>query len=129
MDDPTLAERLRRIPTTTASDLLRDRGIARVSMLGISQVAGPPRQISNEIADSYGEILTFGVKDSDWNDYVIIAKGNHVQHFINGKQTVDVTDNDAKNAPKEGILALQIHAGPAMVVQFKELVLKTEKEK
>ena len=48
-----------------------------------------------------------------------------MQHFINGKQTVDVTDNDAKNAPKEGILALQIHAGPAMVVQFKKLVLKT----
>ena len=28
---------------------------------------------------------------------------------------------------EEGILALQIQAGPAMVVQFKELVLKTDK--
>jgi hypothetical protein len=66
------------------------------------------------------------IKDEDWNDYKIIAKGNHVRHFINGKQTVDVTDNDAKNAPKEGLLALQIHQGPPMVVQFKDLVLKTE---
>ncbi len=66
------------------------------------------------------------IKGEDWNDYKIIAKGNHVQHFINGKQTVDVTDKDAAHAPKEGILALQIHAGPAMVVQFKDLVLKTE---
>ena len=49
-----------------------------------------------------------------------------MQLVIYGKQTVDVTDNDAKNAPKEGILALQIHAGPAMVVQFKDLVLKTD---
>jgi hypothetical protein len=50
-----------------------------------------------------------------------------VQHFINGKQTIDVTDKDEAHAPKEGILALQIHAGPAMVVQFKDMVLKTEK--
>ena len=66
------------------------------------------------------------IKDEQWNDYKIVAKGNRVQHFINGKQSVDVTDNDPKNAPKEGILALQIHAGPAMVVQFKDLLLKTE---
>ena len=66
------------------------------------------------------------IKNEDWNDYKIVAKGNHVQHFINGKQTVDVTDKDAACAPKEGILALQIHVGPAMVVQFKDLLLKTE---
>jgi hypothetical protein len=66
------------------------------------------------------------IKNEDWNDYKIVAKGNHVQHFINGKQTVDVIDKDAAHAPKEGILALQIHAGPAMVVQFKDLVLKTD---
>lgn len=66
------------------------------------------------------------IKDEQWNDYKIVAKGNRVQHFINGKQTVDVTDNDTAHAPKEGILALQIHAGPAMVVQFKNLLLKTE---
>jgi len=66
------------------------------------------------------------IKDEDWNDYKIVAKGNHVQHFINGKQTVDVTDKDEAHAPKEGILALQIHAGPAMVVQFKDITLKTD---
>lgn len=66
------------------------------------------------------------IKSEDWNEYKIVAKGNHVQHFINGKQTVDVTDKDKAHAPKEGILALQIHAGPAMVVQFKDILLKTK---
>lgn len=84
---------------------------------------GKPK-VTGQVGDT-NEIQA-AIKDEQWNDYKIVAKGNHVQHFINGKQTVDVTDNDAKNAPKEGILALQIHAGPAMVVQFKELVLKTE---
>lgn len=80
--------------------------------------------VTGSVGDS-NEIQA-AIKDEQWNDYKIIAKGNHVQHFINGKQTVDVIDNDAANAPKEGILALQIHAGPAMVVQFKDLMLKTE---
>ncbi len=84
---------------------------------------GKPK-VTGNVGDS-NEIQA-AIKDEQWNDYKVVAKGNHVQHFINGKQTVDVNDNDAKNAPKEGILALQIHAGPAMVVQFKELVLKSD---
>jgi Domain of Unknown Function (DUF1080) len=63
-------------------------------------------------------------KKGDWNDYVIIAKGNHLVHYLNGIQTVDVTDNDPKGRAMKGILALQIHAGPPMVVEFKNLRLK-----
>jgi hypothetical protein len=63
-------------------------------------------------------------KKSDWNDYVIIAKGNHLVHYLNGIQTVDVTDNDPKGGASSGILALQIHAGPPMVVEFKDVRLK-----
>ncbi len=66
------------------------------------------------------------IKADDWNDYRIVAKGGHLQHFINGVQTIDVTDETALGA-KKGILALQLHAGPAMVVQFKDLVLKETK--
>jgi hypothetical protein len=72
------------------------------------------------------EEIQAAIKSEDWNDYKIVAKGKRVQHFINGKQTIDVTDEDEAHAPKEGLLALQIHAGPAMVVQFKELILKTD---
>ncbi|WP_193212681.1 3-keto-disaccharide hydrolase [Luteolibacter marinus] len=79
--------------------------------------------VTGHVGDS-NEIQA-AIKDEQWNDYKIVAKGNHVQHFINGKQTIDVTDNDEAHAPKEGILALQVHAGPAMVVQFKDMILKT----
>jgi hypothetical protein len=65
------------------------------------------------------------IKPADWNEYRIVAKGNHLQHFINGKQTVDVTDETAVGA-KKGVLALQLHAGQPMTVQFKDIVLKTE---
>ena len=67
------------------------------------------------------------IKSGDWNDYKIIVKGNHLQHFINGHQTADITDNDEKHAAKSGVLALQLHKGPTgMTVQFKDMVLKTD---
>jgi uncharacterized protein (TIGR03067 family) len=65
------------------------------------------------------------IKSEDWNDYVVIAKANHLQHFINGVPTVDVVDEDAVHAAKEGILALQIHVGPPMTVQFKNIRIET----
>ena len=63
-------------------------------------------------------------KSQDWNEYRIVARGNHLQHFINGVQTVDVVDNDSKGRSLEGILALQIHVGPPMLVEFKDIFLK-----
>ena len=67
------------------------------------------------------------INNEDWNDYVIIAKGNHLQHFINGLQTIDVIDEQEEKAAKSGVLALQIHVGPPMTVQFKNLRMKTLK--
>ena len=70
------------------------------------------------------EELQAVIKPGDWNEYKIIAKGNHLQHFINGKQTIDVIDEDPA-AAKSGVIAFQIHKGPPMMVQFKDIVLKT----
>lgn len=63
-------------------------------------------------------------KVDDFNDYVIIAKGNHITQYINGVQTVDFTDNDPKLAAREGILAFQLHAGNPMKVEFKNIRIK-----
>lgn len=81
-----------------------------------------------EVTGSVGksEEIQAAIHPAEWNNYVIIAKGGHLQHFINGKQTVDVTD-ETKVGAKKGVLALQLHAGPPMTVQFKDIVLHTEK--
>lgn len=71
------------------------------------------------------EDIQAGIKNEDWNDYVVIAKGNHLQHFINGMPTVDVIDENAAKAAKSGVLALQVHVGPPMTVSFKNIRLKT----
>ncbi len=90
-----------------------------------SDAKGRPKaevEVTGSVGDS--DAIQAAIKDEDWNDYKIIAKGNHLQHFINGLQTIDVTDEDSANAAKEGILALQIHQGPPMVVQFRQIKLK-----
>jgi formylglycine-generating enzyme required for sulfatase activity len=63
------------------------------------------------------------VGKGDWNEYRIIAQGNHLQHFINGRQTVDVVDETSTGA-KAGILAFELHGGPTMQVQFKDIQIK-----
>ena len=67
------------------------------------------------------------VKQGDWNDYEIIAKGSHITLKINGQLMCEVDDRDKKMACKDGIIALQMHPGPPMKVQFKDLRIKVEK--
>lgn len=81
-------------------------------------------EVTGSVGDS--KEIQATINKNGWNDYVIIAKGNHLQHFINGKQTVDVIDEQESKAAKSGILALQIHAGKdPMKIQFKNIRMKT----
>jgi Domain of Unknown Function (DUF1080) len=61
----------------------------------------------------------------DWNDYHIIAKGNHLTHMINDKLFAETIDFQKDKAAAEGLLAFQIHANLGdMVIQFKDILLK-----
>ena len=61
---------------------------------------------------------------NDWNEYVIIAKGNRIRQYVNGVLTVDFTDADPQLALKSGIIALQLHAGKPMWAEFKDVRIK-----
>jgi hypothetical protein len=63
------------------------------------------------------------IKAGDWNDCVVIAKGNHITYTINGHLMTDLTD-DSPKALKDGVIALQCHAGFTMEVLFKDLKIK-----
>jgi hypothetical protein len=111
----------------------RGRGILalrgeKVAIDGVTEVKtkrGTRRQPKKQVTGSLGdtEEIQKGIKSEAWNEYRIVAKGNHLQHFINGMATVDVVDNGPGDA-KSGVLALQIHVGPPMVVQFRNLRIK-----
>ena len=112
---------------TTYSGILyeeKGRGILaqRGQKVSITQGAEPNKpklEVTGETGKS--EEIQAAINKDDWNEYHIIVKGNHIQQFINGKATVDVTDETAEGA-KQGILALQLHAGSPMQIQFKDIL-------
>ncbi len=78
--------------------------------------------VSADLIDQAGWKKLFRL--DDWNDVIIIATGNHVQHYMNGTLILDFTDNDPKLALTEGVLALQLHAGKPMWTEFREIRIR-----
>jgi len=69
-------------------------------------------------------ILASMKPDNGWNQYRIVARGNHLQHFVNGNLTIDVVDEHEARRSMAGVIGLQVHKGPPMKVQFKDIKLK-----
>jgi hypothetical protein len=63
------------------------------------------------------------VSPSKWNDYTVIAKSGCVTLIINGVVMCEVEDDDP-NRVASGKLALQVHRGPDMLVQFKDIRIR-----
>ena len=61
---------------------------------------------------------------SDWHEYHLICRGSNITLKVNGRVVAEVVDNDAKQQDFSGVLALQLHSGPPMTVQFKDIRLK-----
>ena len=60
----------------------------------------------------------------EWHEYRVLVEANHHRHWINGHPTADLVDLDKKGRKLEGVLAMQVHVGPAMTVEFKEIKIK-----
>lgn len=59
-----------------------------------------------------------------WNALVIRAEGNRLQHWLNGHLAVDVIDEDRTKSAARGFLAFQLHSGPPMKIELKEIRLR-----
>jgi len=81
-----------------------------------------PKPHKENLSESAEELKKL-IKPGDWNDVVLVAQGNHITYTVNGHLMTDLTDNSPK-ALKEGVIALQLHAGFVMEIQFKDLEIK-----
>jgi hypothetical protein len=97
--------------------------LANVGEIVEVQADGKPK-VTGELAPKNAFIEKGYYREKDWNEYRIVARGTHLQHWLNGHKTIELTDNDPARRAFEGILALQIHSGPPMVVEFKDIQLK-----
>jgi hypothetical protein len=66
--------------------------------------------------------LKYLLKEDGWNSYIIRAKGNYHELYINGIKTCDYIENDPK-IPAKGVIAVQIHSGGAAKVEFRDLTI------
>lgn len=63
------------------------------------------------------------LRPEDWNSYEIVANGPRIIHRINGRVFADLVDRDERHAAEAGRIALQIHSGPPMLVQFRNVFI------
>ena len=100
----------------------RARGI--VALRGqVGLLAEPQRGAigSTGTADELKQII----KVNDWNQFHVIARGSILIHILNGRVTAMLVDDEAKNRTMKGLLGFQIHVGPPMKVEFRNVYLKT----
>ena len=81
---------------------------------------------SREVVASLGDsdALKTKIHSEDWNECHLIVKGNRLQHYINDILMSDVTDDDSVNRKNSGLLGVQVHVGPPMKVEYRNIKLK-----
>ncbi len=79
------------------------------------------RQVTGSVGDP-AQLLQV-VKPGQWNSYTVIAEKGHVVLKINDVTMCELDDRDPKRLTR-GWLALQVHVGDPMLVQFKDIYLR-----
>ena len=83
---------------------------------------GAKRRVLGQLADDAS--LKGIIKINDWNQLHVIARGNLITVMINGKMMSQFVDEDPENRELEGLMGLQMHVGPPMKVEFRNIYLK-----
>jgi Domain of Unknown Function (DUF1080) len=81
------------------------------------------RGVIGKIADQKALLAAGYYNNEGWNEYLIVAQGNRFRIWVNGYQTLELIDNDVRKMA-QGILALQLHRGDPMLVEFKDIGLQ-----
>jgi len=105
--------------------LYEERGRGILAQRGAKVVIGAGQK-KGKVVGKTGDSkqLQSHISKTDWNEYHLIARGNQIVHKINGHVMCEVTDENEADARRCGILALQVHQGPPMTIQFKDIRLK-----
>ncbi len=65
------------------------------------------------------------VKDpTGWHSMTIIARGNTFVHILDGRVMAVAVDEDAVNFRKTGLLGIQVHQGPPMTIDLKNIRIR-----
>jgi hypothetical protein len=85
-------------------------------------VGGRPPVVVADIGD---EAQLASLANDDWNAVHLIVRGNTLMHLLNGRLLSVTIDDDAPNRPADGLIGVQVHVGPPMKVEYRNIRLKT----
>ena len=106
-----------------AGIIYEERGRGILTARGVKTIIGPDGEMTTE-RFAKSEALAKGIHPGKWNTYRIVADGNHLTQYINGTKVSELIDKQSEKAAESGVIALQLHRGPAMTVRFKNLSLR-----
>jgi len=108
---------------TYTGQLYEERGRGFLALRGqMTRLQEGKKQVIANLGG--GDDLKGLIKVNDWNQLHIIAKGNSLTHILNGRLMAGAIDDDAKNRAMGGLLGFQMHMGPPMKVEFRNIWLK-----
>ena len=101
-----------------------ERGRTFLAYRGQSVVLRPGKP--PELVASLGDRaeLQKRVRKNDWNEVHLIVQGHRLRHFTNGVLMSEVLDEDPEKRRPSGLLGVQVHVGPPMKIEFRQLRLK-----
>ena len=81
---------------------------------------------TREVVEVLGQAdyLKSKLKKEDWNQIHLLIKGNRLQHYVNGFLMSELIDNDSVNKVLKGFIGVQVHVGPPMKVEYRNIMLK-----
>ena len=101
-----------------------ERGRTFLAYRGQSVVI--PESSQPEVISEIGDraALQQKIRKEDWNEVHLVVKGNLMRHFTNGVLMSETRDNDTANRTMSGLLGVQVHVGPPMKIEFRNIRLK-----
>jgi hypothetical protein len=109
---------------TFTGQLYEERGRGFLAMRGQFTRMQEGRTLSLVGSPGDGEALKAHIKVDDWNDFHVIARDNVLIHVLNGHIMCAFIDDDTQGRAMEGLLGFQLHRGPPMKVEFRNILLR-----
>ena len=111
--------------TGTYTGCLYQHGRGLAAKRGQSVVISEKGEKTIQQIGNFDELLK-QIKADDWNEYRVVAEGPKMRLWLNGTLMCELEDHEPKYALKKGIVALQMHQGPPMKVEFKNLRIRVK---
>ena len=85
------------------------------------------------VIDEWGEKHVTGIvgaltpedlRKHGWNEVHVVARGYRLFFTINRRMASEVIDHEAPKRIERGVIGLQLHGGPPMTIEFRDIRLK-----